>query len=93
MNHLSVILLIIAALTALGNIAGGIGALRRKRSQGGRGYSHIPLISLLCCLGAWNFSRETMGFWAFLPAAVDPGTWVLAALPRAIFENFQNKRH
>jgi len=65
----------LAALVAVANIGGWVTATK------GRGYSAIPLLSLVFCTIAFLTARETFAAWAFLPALLDPGTWVLAVLP------------
>lgn len=80
MLYISVILLTLSALVALGNIGGIISALRRQKRGGKHGYSSVPLISLMLSYFAWLSSRDIVGLWAFLPAVLDPGTWMLVGL-------------
>ena len=76
----------IAILIAIGNIAGCIEAVRRKRRGIEEGYSNIPLISLLFSFLAWALGGSAIGIWAFIPAALDPGTWMLIGLPLAFMD-------
>ncbi len=71
----------VSALIACGNIAGCIGAAIRKKRVIYQGYTSIPLISILFSSLAWAFGGPAFGLWAFIPAALDPGTWMLLALP------------
>jgi hypothetical protein len=81
MIYLSVICLILSSLIALGNIGGSVAAWRRKKRGIDRGYSNVPLISLLFSYLAWLSARNTIGLWALLPTVLDPGTWMLISLP------------
>lgn len=90
MIYVSIALLALGTLVAIGNIGGSVSAMMRRRKGIERGYSSVPLISLLCCVGAWGFARPSIGFWAFIPTILDPGTWMLLALPGAIIDRFKN---
>lgn len=81
MFYLSVACLVLSSTVAGGNLVGVLGAMRRKRNGIDRGFSTIPICSLLFAIGAWLFSPEVIGFLAFLPAVVDPANWSLACLP------------
>ena len=81
MIYVSIIFLILSALVALGNIGGIVSALRRKKQGDDHGYSSVPFISLIFSYFAWLSARDAIGLWAFLPAVLDPGTWMLLALP------------
>ena len=81
MIYLGYALIGLSALVAFGNLVGCIGALRRRRRGEDRGYSNVPLLSVLFAFGGWALGGEAIGLWAFIPAAVDPGTLVVAAIP------------
>ena len=76
----------VSVLIAIGNIVGCIGASRRKKRGIEEGYSSVPLISLLFSFLAWAFGGSAIGIWAFIPAALDPGTWMLIGLPLALVD-------
>jgi len=78
--------LFLATLIALGNVGGATAAIIRKRKGIDKGYSSVPLFSLLFATAAWFLGKHTIGFWAFVPAILDPGTWMLVALPGALIE-------
>lgn len=92
MFWVSIVLLVIASLIAFANVGGSIDAARRHRKGEKGGYSYVPLLSLICSAGAWALARDTIGFWAFVPAVLDPGTWVLVALPGAIINSYRRER-
>jgi hypothetical protein len=72
---LASILVLLAAYVAVMNIIGCASATKEH------GYSCVPLISLLFCIFAYSYGGEVLGVWLFLPALVDPGTWVLLLAP------------
>jgi len=74
---LTIIFFTLAALVALGNIVGVVGAMRRQRRGDDRGFSCVPFLSILFCVGAWLAGPEPLGLWVIVPAAVDPSTWSL----------------
>jgi hypothetical protein len=74
----------LATLVAIGNMAGVYGALRRQRQGISGGYSCVPVLSISFAFVARSLASETVGWWAFLPAVLDPGTWVVAVLPIAL---------
>ena len=83
----------LSTLVAFGNTVGCIGALRRKRRGEDRGYSAVPLVSMIFSFGAWAMGGNAIGLWAFIPAAVDPGTLVIAALPVfALIDRYGTRR-
>jgi hypothetical protein len=75
------ILIALASYIAILDIFGCTRAIVRKRRGDSRGYSNIPVLSLLLCCIAWLIARPTFGFWAFVPAILDPATWSLIYLP------------
>jgi hypothetical protein len=77
----AIIALGLAVFVSIGNIIGCCAAIRRRRKGGTRGYSCVPLVSIVFCTIAWLNTPESIGAWAFLPAALDPGTYSLASLP------------
>ena len=90
MIYVAIALLMIGTLAAVGNMGGTISAIRRQRRGNKHGYSNVPFISLAFCAGAWALGRDTIGLWAFVPTALDPGTWMLVALPGALIDSFRN---
>lgn len=76
----------ISIMIAIGNIAGCVGAERRYRRGIEEGYSSVPILSLLFSFLAWAFGGSSIGIWAFIPAALDPGTWMLVGLPLALLD-------
>ena len=88
----SIVCLIIASLIGLGNIIGCIAASIRSKRGSDKGYSNVPFFSLLFSFGAWLLGRQTIGYWSFLPTVLDPGTWMLLALPVVIIENLRHKK-
>lgn len=85
---ISISCLAFSALVAFGNLVGCIAAVRRKRRGIDRGYSSVPLISLVFAFLAWLAARHTIGAWAFLPTIIDPGTWMLVVLPWVFVKDF-----
>lgn len=75
------VLEVLASLIAAGNLTGTYQAIQRQRKGDPRGYSSVPLISLLLSLGALGLLHKSIGYWALLPAVVDPGTWSIFVLP------------
>jgi hypothetical protein len=49
----------------------------RQRRGSTRGFSCVPLFSLLFAVGAWLLARNRVGFWPLGPALFDPGTWMI----------------
>lgn len=85
-NVLPAFLLSLAALVALANGFGVLSAIRRRRRGDPRGFSTIPLVGLLCVLGAAMMA--TRGGYPPLPAwllwlvaMADAATWSLLCLP------------
>jgi len=56
--------------------------MRKKRGID-QGYTCIPLVSILSSSLAWALGGSVIGPLAFVPAALDPGTWMLIGLPLA----------
>ena len=92
MIYLAIILLTLGVVTVMSNIGGCVAVVRRMRKGIDGGCSNVPLISLICCAGAWAFARDSLGLWAFLPALMDPGTWMLIGLPKAPISCFGHDR-
>ena len=88
MVYITIICLALSSLVAVGNLGGCIAAMRRKRQGIDRGYSSVPLISLVFAFLAWLTARHTVGAWAFLPTVIDPGTWMLPVLPWVLVKDF-----
>lgn len=68
------IFLVLASFLSLANIVGCVNATNEQ------GYSFVPIPSLLFSFFAYMTARDTLGYWAFLPTIIDPGTWVLTIL-------------
>lgn len=81
MVYIGMLFLLLSGWVALANIFGIILAQRDQRKGIDRGYSCIPLFSLIFSFGAWLLAHGTLGLWAFLPAIVDPGSLVTLYLP------------
>ena len=81
----------LSGFVAFGNISGCISAARWKSKGIDRGFSCVPFFSLIFSLLAWLLGRTTIGLWAFLPAVVDPGTWMLVALPGVLIAIYRDK--
>lgn len=92
MVYIAFVCLGVSTLVACGNIAGSIGAVIRKRRGIDQGYTCIPLVSILFSSLAWVLGGTTIGALAFIPAALDPGTWMLVALPFALIDFPQRQR-
>lgn len=71
----------LAAFVAIANIVGVVTATRNKRRGIDKGYSCVPVLSVVLCAVAYAAGRERFGLWAFLPCAIDPGTWTILYLP------------
>ena len=72
---------LLSSLIAGANLFGAVAAVRRKRRGEDRGYSSVPLLSLLFAIAAWFAGPEPLGLWVLLPPALDPGTWSVLLLP------------
>ena len=83
----------VSTLVACGNIAGCVGAVIRKKRGIDQGYSSIPLVSILFSFLAWALGGQAIGPLAFIPAALDPGTWMLIALPFAFVDVIRPDRN
>ena len=59
-------------------VSGEVGQLRRGDD---RGYSSVPLLSLLLAAAACLAGPTPVGLWSSLPTAFDPGTWAVLLLP------------
>lgn len=72
---------LLASLVAMANLFGTYQALQLQRKGMSKGYSSVPLLSMMLSLGALGALYGTIGYWALLPAALDPGTWSVVILP------------
>ena len=81
MTVLAIVLLAIASVVALLNIAGVYSAMQWKRKGISRGYSCVAGVSLVLCISAWAMASDTVGAWAIIPTLFDPGTWSIVVLP------------
>ena len=86
MTYIAFFFLGVSTLIACGNIAGCIGAVIRKKQGIHQGYTCIPLVSILFSSLAWAVGGPDFGLWVFIPAALDPGTWMLLAVPFAVMK-------
>ncbi|MHC4849856.1 MAG: hypothetical protein ACYTEG_15580 [Planctomycetota bacterium] len=78
---LTIVFALLSSLIAAGNLFGAVAAVRRQRRGDDRGYSSVPLLSLLLAIAAWFAGPEPFGLWIFVPTALDPGTWSILLLP------------
>ena len=78
----------LSTLLALGNIAGVTGAYWNRAHGIDRGYSCVPLVSLVFAVVAWFFLRHSLGVWVYVPSALDPGTWVSFCIPWVIWKHY-----
>jgi hypothetical protein len=77
----SITFLAAASYIAIAHLCGCTAAMIWKYKGIDRGYSTVAGASLILCFVAWLSRSDTIGLWAFLPAAADPGTWSLLILP------------
>lgn len=82
----------LSVIMTVGNFWVLIAAYWERRRGGDRGHSMLPLLGLLFGLGAWFCVWDLLGWWALVPAAVDPGTWILLTLPWVIAWNVRDAR-
>lgn len=87
MLYVAAIFLVFAVLILVGNIAGCMKAHRHHGHD-----SNISFLSLIFSALAWVCGSSTFSLWAFLPAALDPGTWMPAALPFVIARELRGRR-
>lgn len=78
----------LGSLIAIGNIAGALAAMRNRRKGIQKGYSSIPLLSLILCGAAYAAGGDSPGLIVFLPCLFDPGTWLTACLPYILYKEF-----
>ena len=88
---IALLLLVLAMYVAAMNIAGSVRTILRRRKGIPGGYSSVPLVSIVFGGGAWWLANDTIGWWAMLPAVIDPGTWVLVTLPFLLWERFRRR--
>jgi Na+/melibiose symporter-like transporter len=82
------VLIGLASITAVQNICGCIWACSNKKKGIDKGYSSVPIVSLILCLIAYAVARDAMGCWVFIPTVIDPGTWMTMYLPWVIWTEF-----
>jgi hypothetical protein len=80
MSYAPIILLTLSALIAIANLCISIETWLRRRSGTKIKYSNVPFASLACGCLVWAKARGTFGWWAFVPALLDPGTWAIIPL-------------
>lgn len=88
----AVVLLILSALVALGNIVGVATAYRNRWRGIDKGYSCVPFVSLILGLLGWWAGHGRLGSWPLLPAIIDPGTWTWLGLPWIALKYRRDKR-
>jgi hypothetical protein len=76
MSYMGIIFLAASALIAIVNLCSTIETWLRRRRGVSVKYSNVLLASFACGCLAWYKARNTIGLWAFLPALLDPGTWI-----------------
>ncbi len=74
---LATILFALAVFVWLGNVLGVVGAGWRRARGDDRGFSCVPLLSILFATTAWFTGPGSLGAWVFAPAILDPATWTL----------------
>jgi hypothetical protein len=68
------------------------GYVGRKRGDT-RSYTLAPGVSLALAVVIWATGWPYFGMWVFLPAVLDPGTWILPLFPWVIFKEYiSNKK-
>lgn len=85
---IAITLTAISALIAIGNIGVCILAHVNRRRGVDRGYSYVPLISLIFSLVACWIGDRPLGYWPLTPTMFDPGAWVLLYLPCVVWAEF-----
>jgi|ERR1019366_10485717 hypothetical protein len=93
MTYISIVFLVLASMVVFFQYAALIEFYIRSRRGDPGGHSVLPIMSLFFSLLAWAYGYETFGLWAFLPAILDPGTWVLVFLPFVLFHIWRNSRN
>jgi hypothetical protein len=78
---------ILASLLVVAQIACVLGT-----SNTGKGTSFVLIPSALFCLFAWLLGREHFGLLAFLPAILDPISWIFLAWPFILIARWRKAR-
>lgn len=86
MIYIAFVCLGVSVLIACVNVAGCIVAAIKKSRGTDQGYTCIPLISFVFSSLAWALGGPAIGPLAMIPATLDPGTWMLVALPFGFIE-------
>jgi hypothetical protein len=81
MTIVAIILMALASIIALLDLIGVCLALNRQRRGISGGYSTVVPAAIVLCFLARFFAPDTIGWWAFGPLLVDPGTYSLLYLP------------
>ncbi|MCP4677842.1 MAG: hypothetical protein GY854_20460 [Deltaproteobacteria bacterium] len=84
----AIIFVVLASLMALINISGPISARMDQKKGIDRGYTYSPVISLAFSSLAWFTGGDELGPYVFIPAIVDPGTWLLVIAPFVLIPQF-----
>lgn len=72
----------LSCLIAAANMVIGIsGYVRKRRGVQKRRQSLIFVLSIVFSIMAYSTAGNTIGFWVFIPAIVDPATLFLIAAP------------
>jgi len=80
-----------ATLVALVNWSSFLRNYRNRRRGGGRHHSVIPLLGFVLLIIAGMVCRHGPGVWIVVPVMLDPGTWVVIALPFVMLRNWSSK--
>jgi hypothetical protein len=76
-----IVFVLLASLVAVANLSGTYQAIQLQRKGIQKGYSSVPLLSLMFSILALGALYRSIGYWPLLPAALDPGTWSVLVLP------------
>ena len=72
----------LSCLIAIANIITGITRMvRRRKGLPNRPQSLIHVLSIVFSIMACIFAGNTLGFWVFIPAIIDPATLFVLAAP------------
>lgn len=85
---IALIFMALASFIAIANIYGCMLAGQNRRKNINKGYSCVLALSLICCIIAYFLGKGIFGFLAFIPALIDPGTWLILCIPWVIWTQF-----
>ncbi len=86
------ILLGLAALVALANWTCFLRNYRNRRRGVARHYSIVPALSFILLMIAGFVCPRGPGVWIAVPVVLDPGTWVVIALPFAMLRAWYSRK-